>query len=41
LTTVDRLEQPSGLIALPFIDCPLEFDLLLDELVVQQPTMDM
>jgi hypothetical protein len=41
LTTVDTLEQPSGLIALPFIDCPLEFDLVLDELVVQQPTMDM
>ncbi len=41
LTTVDTLNQPSGLIALPFIDCPLEFDLVLDELVVQQPTMDM
>jgi hypothetical protein len=41
LTTVDKLKQPSGLIALPFIDCPLEFDLVLDELVVQQPTMDM
>lgn len=41
LTTVDTLEQPSGLIALPFIDCPFEFDLVLDELVVQQPTMDM
>jgi hypothetical protein len=41
LTTVDTLQQPSGLIALPFIDCPLEFDLVLDELVVQQPTMDM
>jgi hypothetical protein len=41
LTTVDKLDQPSGLIALPFIDCPLEFDLVLDELVVQQPTMDM
>jgi hypothetical protein len=41
LTTVDTLEQPSGLIALPFIDCPLEFDLVLDELIVQQPTMDM
>lgn len=41
LTTVDTFEQPAGLIALPFIDCPLEFDLVLDELVVQQPTMDM
>ena len=41
LTTVDTLEQPSGLIALPFIDCQIEFDLVLDELVVQQPTMDM
>ena len=41
LTTVNTLDQPSGLIALPFIDCPLEFDLVLDELVVQQPTMDM
>lgn len=41
LTTVDTFEQPTGLIALPFIDCPLEFDLVLDELVVQQPTMDM
>ncbi|CAF3005658.1 unnamed protein product [Rotaria socialis] len=39
LTTVDKLDQPSGLIALPFIDCPLDFDLVLDELVVQQPTM--
>jgi hypothetical protein len=41
LTTVEKLNQPNGLIALPFIDCPLEFDLVLDELVVQQPTMDM
>jgi len=41
LTAVDTFEQPAGLIALPFIDCPLEFDLVLDELVVQQPTMDM
>lgn len=41
LTTVDTLEQPPGFIALPFIDCPIEFDLVLDELVVQQPTMDM
>jgi len=41
LTTVETLNQPAGLIALPFIDCPLEFDLVLDELVVQQPTMDM
>lgn len=41
LTTVDTLEQPSGLIALPFIDCQFEFDLVLDELVVQQPTLDM
>jgi len=41
LTTVVKLDQSSGLIALPFIDCPLEFDLVLDELVVQQPTMDM
>lgn len=40
LTTVDKLDQPPGLIALPFIDCPLDFDLVLDELVVQQPTMD-
>ncbi|CAF0956054.1 unnamed protein product [Adineta steineri] len=41
MTSVDTLDQPSGLIALPFIDCPLEFDLVLEELVVQQPTMDM
>ncbi|CAF2748495.1 unnamed protein product [Rotaria sp. Silwood2] len=41
LTTVDKLDHPSGLIALPFIDCPLDFDLVLDELVVQQPTLDM
>jgi hypothetical protein len=41
LTTVDKLDQPSGLVALPFIDCQFEFDLVLDELVVQQPTMDM
>ncbi|CAF4516572.1 unnamed protein product, partial [Rotaria magnacalcarata] len=40
LTTVDKLDQPSGLIALPFIDCSLDFDLVLDELVVQQPTMN-
>ncbi|UJR32029.1 hypothetical protein I4U23_019497 [Adineta vaga] len=41
LTAVDTLNRPLGLVALPFIDCPLEFDLVLDELVVQQPTMDM
>ena len=41
LTSVDQLNRPTGLIALPFIDCPLEFDFVLDELVVQQPTMDM
>ena len=41
LTTVDKLSQPSGLVALPFIDCPFEFDLVLDELIIQQPTMDM
>ncbi|CAF4960563.1 unnamed protein product, partial [Rotaria sp. Silwood1] len=39
LTTVDKLDQPFGLIALPFIDCPLDFDLVLDELVVQPPAM--
>ena len=40
LTTVDKFDRPSGLVALPFIDCPLEFELKLDELVVQQPTMN-
>ena len=40
LTNVNQLDHPSGLIALPFIDCPLEFDLVLDDLVVQQPSMD-
>ena len=33
-TLVDAYVQPADLIALPFIDCPLEFDLLLDELVI-------
>jgi hypothetical protein len=41
MTTVEKLNQSSDLIALPFIDCPLEFDLKLDELVVQHPTMEM
>jgi hypothetical protein len=41
MTTIEKLNQPSDLIALPFIDCPLEFDLALDELVVQHPTLDM
>jgi hypothetical protein len=41
LATVDQLEHVSGLIALPFIDCPLEFDLVLDELVVEHPTINM
>lgn len=41
MTTVEKLNQPSNLIALPFIDCPFEFDLELDELVVQHPTMNM
>ncbi|CAF3876231.1 unnamed protein product [Rotaria sordida] len=41
MTTVEKLTQPFDLIALPFIDCPLEYDLILDELVVQHPTMDM
>ena len=36
MTTVVKLCQSTDLIALPFIDCPLEFDFLLDELVVQQ-----
>lgn len=36
MTTVEKLRQSTDLIALPFIDCPLEFDFLLDELVVQQ-----
>jgi hypothetical protein len=42
MTTVEKLHQSSSdLIALPFIDCPIEFDLILDELVVQYPTMNM
>ncbi|CAF4912871.1 unnamed protein product, partial [Rotaria sp. Silwood1] len=41
MTKVEKLTQPLDLIALPFIDCPFEFDLILDELVVQHPTMDM
>jgi hypothetical protein len=41
MTAVEKLDQPSDLIALPFIDCSLEFDLILDELVVQHPTLDM
>ena len=36
MTAVEKLCQGTDLIALPFIDCPLEFDLLLDDLVVQQ-----
>ncbi|CAF3073062.1 unnamed protein product, partial [Rotaria sp. Silwood2] len=41
MTTVEKLTQPLDLIALPFIDCPFEFDIVLDELVVQHPTMDL
>lgn len=41
LTTVEKLSQSSDLIALPFIDCPFEFDLVLDELVVQNPKLDL
>jgi hypothetical protein len=41
MTTIEKLHQPSDLIALPFIDCPIEFDFTLDELVVQHPTLDM
>lgn len=40
VTDVEKLDEPADLIALPFIDCPLEFDFVLDELVVQQPTID-
>jgi hypothetical protein len=35
MTTIEKLNQPFDLLALPFIDCPMEFDLVLDELVVQ------
>jgi len=41
MTTVEKLNQPLNLIALPFIDCPFEFDLELDDLVVQHPIMNM
>jgi hypothetical protein len=41
MTIVEKLNQPFDLIALPFIDCPLEFNFTLDELVVQYPTTDM
>ncbi len=41
MTTIEKLNQPLDLIALPFIDCPFEFDLVLDELVVQHPSKDM
>ncbi|CAM4899870.1 unnamed protein product [Rotaria socialis] len=40
MTKVEKFTLPFDLIALPFIDCPLEFDLVLDELVVQNPIMD-
>ncbi|UJR14713.1 hypothetical protein I4U23_001706 [Adineta vaga] len=40
ITTIEKLNQPSDLIALPFIDCPFEFDFILDELVVQHPTIN-
>ena len=40
MTTIEKLDQPSDFIALPFIDCPLEFDLILEELVVQHSTTD-
>ena len=39
ITSSEKLPQPSDLIALPFIDCPLEFDFTLDEFVVEQPTL--
>ncbi|CAF0740817.1 unnamed protein product [Adineta steineri] len=41
ITSIEKLNQPSDCIALPFIDCPFEFDLILDELVVQHPILDM
>jgi len=41
MTTVDKLNPSSDFLALPFIDCPMEFDLVLDELIVQQPIIDM
>jgi hypothetical protein len=41
MTLVEKLNPSSDLIALPFIDCPFEFNLTLDELVVQHPTTDM
>lgn len=40
LTEVSQIDHPSSLIALPFIDCPLEFDLVLDDLIVEQANMD-
>ncbi|CAF1049581.1 unnamed protein product [Adineta ricciae] len=39
ITSSEKLPQPSDFIALPFIDCPLEFDFTLDEFVVEQPTL--
>jgi hypothetical protein len=41
MTTVEKLNQPLNLIILPFIDCPMEFNLTLDELVVQHPTINL
>lgn len=40
IRTIEKLHQASDFIALPFIDCPMEFDLILDELVIENPTMN-
>jgi hypothetical protein len=41
LITTEKLNQPSNFLALPYIDCPMEFDLVLDELVVQHSSINM
>ncbi len=41
ITTIEKLNQPFELFALPYIDCPMEFDLVLDELVVQHSSINM
>ena len=34
MTSVEKLTSPSNFLALPFIDCPMEFPFILDELVL-------
>lgn len=37
ITSVEQLPLSSPLFALPFIDCPIEYNFILDELVVEHP----